>query len=138
MPFRYLRDPLFLVSVGVYFVNRLVLKPIWNTGFLHEHLNDLICIPFWVPVMLWTERRVGLRRHDGPPQVVEVVIPLIVWVWAFEVILPTTDWFGRYCVADERDIFWYAVGAAAAWAFWRWWYRRAKEGGPTSTDESAR
>ena len=57
MRFRYLRDPLFLACVVVYFVNRFVLKAVWEAGFVHTHLNDLICVPFWVPIMLWVERR---------------------------------------------------------------------------------
>lgn len=122
MPFRYLRDPLFLICVSTYFVNRLVLKQIWESGFAHEHLNDLICLPFWVPVMLWVERRIGLRRHDAPPEVIEIVIPLVIWSWVFEVILPATEWFGPYCVSDQRDIFWYSAGAVGAGFFWRWWY----------------
>ena len=40
MRFRYLRDPLFLLSVATYFSNRLFLKSIWKDGFVHEHLND--------------------------------------------------------------------------------------------------
>jgi hypothetical protein len=46
--FGYLRDPLFLVCLVTYFVNRLVLKSVWKDGFVHEHFNDLICVPFWV------------------------------------------------------------------------------------------
>ena len=47
MRFLYLRDPLFLFCVTTYFVNRFILKSIWKTGFVHESLNDLTCIPFW-------------------------------------------------------------------------------------------
>jgi hypothetical protein len=122
MPFRYLRDPLFVACVVVYVVNRLVLKRVWTDRFVHEHLNDLICIPFWVPVMLWCLRRVGLRRHDGPPEVVEVIVPLVVWSWVFELLLPQTELFGGYCVADYRDILWYAAGALGAALFWWWHY----------------
>jgi hypothetical protein len=120
--FRYLRDPLFLACVLVYFINRFVLKSVWETGFVHEGLNDLICIPFWVPVMLWAERRLGLRRDDRPPGAIEVIIPLIVWSWLFEMVLPRTELFGRYCVADHRDVLYYAAGALGAAIFWRWWY----------------
>jgi hypothetical protein len=120
--FRYLRDPLFLACVLVYFINRFALKAIWPTGFVHEGLNDLICIPFWVPVMLWVERRFGLRHDDGPPEAVEVVVPLVLWSWLFEVVLPRTALFSGYCVADHRDVFCYAAGALGAAVFWRWWY----------------
>jgi hypothetical protein len=120
--FGYLRDPLFLACVLVYFVNRFVLKTIWETGFVHEHLNDLLCIPFWVPIMLWVERRLGLRRDDSPPEAVEVVVPLVLWSWLFEIALPRTELFGRYCTADHRDVLYYAAGALGAAVFWRWWY----------------
>jgi hypothetical protein len=122
MKFLYLRDPLFLFCVLTYFVNRLVLKEIWDTGFVHEHLNDLICIPFWAPIMLWGERRLGLRKSDDPPETNEIIIPLIVWSWAFEIVLPSMGPVGAWCVADYRDVFYYSLGALGAAVFWRWWY----------------
>lgn len=127
MRFLYLRDPLFLVCVLTYFVNRWMLKAIWETGFVHAHLNDLICIPFWVPIMLWGQRLVGWRSTDGPPRATEVVIPLVVWSWVFEVILPQTQMFGGLCVSDHLDVLYYSVGAAGAALFWGWWYRLRPE-----------
>jgi len=120
--FRYLRDPLFLLSVATYFSNRLFLKSIWKDGFVHEHLNDLICIPFWVPIMLFAQRQVGMR-DDDPPRPGELIIPLVLWSWVFEIVLPATDWLGDRCVADHLDVVYYAVGALAAGIFWRCWYR---------------
>jgi len=117
--FRYLRDPLFLACAAAYLVNRVILRRVWEGGFVHDHLNDLICLPVWVPVMLWVERRLGLRRHDGPPEALEVIIPLLAWSWLFEIALPKTEFFGRYCVADHRDILYYAAGALGAVFFWR-------------------
>ncbi len=122
MRFHYLRDPLFLCCVLIYFVNRMILKRVWDSGFVHEHLNDFICIPFWVPAMLWVERRLLIRQDDGPPEAMEVIIPLVVWSCIFEIALPCTGWFGRYCVADPQDIMYYATGALGAAVFWRWWY----------------
>jgi hypothetical protein len=127
MRFLYLRDPLFLFCVAVYFVNRFVFKCIWPTGFVHEHMNDLICIPFWVPIMLFIQRRVGWRNGDYSPQPGEIIIPLILWSWIFEIVLPQTDWFGELCVADHLDVLYYALGALIAAVFWRSWYGRTAE-----------
>jgi hypothetical protein len=122
VPFLYLRDPLFVFCVGLYFVNRFVFKKIWLTGFVHEHLNDLICIPFWVPIMLFVQRRLGLRDGDDSPRPSEIIIPLILWSWIFEVILPNTEWFRNLCVSDYLDILYYTLGALLAAMIWRWWY----------------
>ena len=125
MRFRYLRDPLFLLCVATYFVNRLILKVIWKEGFVHEHLNDLICVPFWVPIMLFAQRRLGLREGDDSPRPSEIVIPLVVWSWVFEIVLPATGWLGNRCVSDYLDIVYYTLGAFLAGLFWRGWYGRS-------------
>lgn len=122
MAFRYLLDPLFLVCVATYLVNRLVFKSIWPSGFVHDHLNDLLCIPVWVPIMLWGQRRLRLRASDEPPTASEVIIPLVLWSVVFEIILPGTVWLGRWCVADYRDVLWYSVGALGSGVFWSIWY----------------
>ena len=119
---RYLRDPLFLFCVGTYFVNRFVFKRIWKTGFVHEHLNDLICIPFWLPIMLFAQRKLDVRDNDDPPHASEIVIPLILWSWILELLLPAAGWFGDWCVSDYLDVVAYTVGALMAAMLWRWWY----------------
>jgi hypothetical protein len=124
MRFHYLRDPLFLFCVATYFINRLVLKRVWTEGFVHEHLNDVICIPFWVPIMLFIQKWVGLRTFDGPPRAGEIIIPLVIWSWVFEIILPEMEVFGDACVADYLDVLSYACGALIAAIFWRFWYGR--------------
>ena len=130
MRFGYLRDPLFLFCVTLYFVNRFVFKAIWKSGFVHEHLNDLICIPFWVPIMLFAQRVCRLRDRDTRPEPAEIIIPLVIWSWVFEIVLPATHWLGDLCVADYWDVFYYTLGALIAAAFWAMWYRPrdAKQG----------
>ncbi|HZZ78161.1 MAG TPA: hypothetical protein VFE62_06565 [Gemmataceae bacterium] len=128
MPFRYLRDPLFLLCLATYVVNRYVCKRLWDSGFVHEHLNDLICIPFLVPIMLFVQRRLGLRPDNGPPRLGEVAIPLIVWSWVFEILLPRTELLGPHCVADPWDIVYYTLGTLLAATYWRWRY------GPVAAD----
>lgn len=126
MPFRYLRDPLFLFCVVLYFVNRLLLKPFLHAGevgaFLHGSLNDVLCIPFWVPIMVWMMRKTRLRTHDAPPQGAEILIPLLLWAWFFELALPKMAYFHRHAVSDPNDILCYTSGALLAAIFWNYYY----------------
>ncbi len=128
MPFRYLRDPLFLFCVVLYFVNRLVLKPHLHGGivsdFLHDSLNDMICIPFWVPIMVWLMRKTRLRTNDEPPHGAEILIPLLLWSWFFELVLPHWSAFRHLAICDPSDIECYTVGALLAALFWQGWYRQ--------------
>jgi hypothetical protein len=124
MPFRYLRDPLFLACVAIYFANRWLVKPLVAGGFFHDHLNDLICIPFFVPIMLFVLRKLRLRRTDGPPSATEILIPVSFWSLLFEVVLPAHATIGRGMTADYRDIFYYALGGLVAALFWVVWYGR--------------
>jgi hypothetical protein len=124
MRFAYLRDPLFLGSALVYLVNRLVLKPLLPNAFCHSYLNDLLCLPLWVPVMLWIMRRLGLRNHDGPPDLHEILVPLILWSIVFEVLLPEVPGFTGLAVSDHVDVLFYAAGGLLAAGFWATWYRQ--------------
>ena len=119
MRFGYLRDPLFLACLALYFVNRWLLKSLWPAGFCHSHLNDLICIPFWVPILVWLLRKAGLRASDAAPRSWEIVIPLLVWSAVFELILPYAGPFREIAVADPADILCYALGALVAALTWR-------------------
>jgi hypothetical protein len=121
--FQYLRDPLFLGCVAFYLTCRLLLRPLLPHGFLDAYGNDLICIPFWVPIMLWGMRKLGLRDHDLPPETHEIIVPLVVWSLIFEMWLPRTAAFGRLAVPDHLDVLCYALGALAASVFWPYHYR---------------
>jgi hypothetical protein len=122
-PFAYLRDPLFLVCLTVYFGHRAFAAPDYSTPWLQAYLNDVICIPFWVPMILWGQRVLRLRSHDGLPTPIDLVVPLVVWSLAFEVILPTLEGWRTIAFPDPGDIVSYAAGGLGAAIFWRWWYR---------------
>jgi hypothetical protein len=68
------------------------------------------------------------------PEAVEIAIPLVLWPWAFEIVLPQTGMFGGYCVADHRDILRYAAGPLVAAASWRWWYGDGMSLDPAASD----
>lgn len=123
MPFRYLSDPLFLACFFAYWVNRLLEARGMSAPVFRGYLNDLICIPFWIPILVWVQRRLRLRRHDAPPQSYEIAIPLVIWAAVFEVILPTTPTWAGLAVPDPNDVLCYALGGLVAVHFWGWWYR---------------
>lgn len=116
--FRYLRDPLFFCCFILYVANRLILKPAFEVAFLHRYLNDLICVPFLVPIMLFVLRRLQLRDHDRPPQIHEVVIPVLVWSIFFEILLPQHLYWSQWITGDPYDIFCYVIGGGIAYVYW--------------------
>jgi hypothetical protein len=133
--FRYLKDPLFLVCFSAYCVHRVLKTHDLSTPLLCSYLNDVICIPFWIPIMLWGERKLGFRQHDDPPSALEIVIPLVIWAIVFEVVLPSTDTFAGLAVPDPNDVLCYALGGFVAARFWQWWYRR-RDASPASAGPS--
>jgi hypothetical protein len=127
MKFRYLRDPLFLACLALYFANRWLMKPLLAGGFFHTHFNDLICLPFWVPIMLFGMQKLGLRADDRPPRSYEILIPLVMWSAVFELYLPQTPYFRQLMIADPIDIIYYALGGLGAALFWEFHYRPGQE-----------
>jgi hypothetical protein len=125
--FGYLRDPLFLFCIVLYALNRIVIKPNCEVYFFHAWLNDVICIPFTLPLMLWVLRLLRLRFHDEPPKPFEILIPLFIISWSFEVYLPNTEMFRNVTVADRWDVLAYSVGAIASGTFWFFWYQHNSE-----------
>jgi len=119
MRFRYLRDPLFLICVALYFLNRWVLKPHFSTTFFHSYLNDVICIPFWIPIMLFTMKALHMRKGDDFPTAFEILIPLILWSWVFEAYLPFTPMFKHLATSDYRDVLAYTIGGGVSALIWR-------------------
>jgi hypothetical protein len=124
MRFRYLKDPLFLFCLALYFINRWILKRYFPNEFCQDFLNDFICIPFWVPIMLYLMRKARLRRTDDPPRGSEIIIPLIIWSWIFEAWLPSLPFFKHLATSDFHDILCYTSGALLAALFWKAWYRQ--------------
>ena len=125
--FAYLRDPMFLCCLVIYGANRFLVKPWIPNWFSRDYLNDLICIPFCIPVMLLLMRRMKLRGHDLPPQAEEVLVALFVWAASFELLLPNIPFFRHRTTADPKDILSYLIGAMAASVFWHFWYSRKSE-----------
>lgn len=123
--FAYLRDPLFDVSLAVYAVNRLLIRPHlggffrahypWAWPFLHSHLDDLLLLPVALPVTLWLQRLAGVRTHDGPPAWPEMLFHLLIWSVMCKVVGPL---FLHIGVADPLDVLCFAAGGIAGCIWW--------------------
>jgi hypothetical protein len=135
--FGYLQDRLFAVSLTVYAVNRLVIRPHlagyfhahlnWAWPFLHSHLDDLLLMPAALPVVLWLQRMLGLRKHDRPPGWGEMLAHLAVWSVMCKIIGPLYLHLG---VADPWDVLFFTAGGITACL---WWNRPALQS--TSTQK---
>ena len=116
--FAYVRDPIFLASVALYAVNRLVIKPhlLVYSPFFHGHLDDCLVVPVLLPIFLLVYRQLGLRPDDAPPRWWEIAGHVAVWSLFFKGVGPAL--FHR-SVADPVDLLCYAGGGVVAWWLWR-------------------
>lgn len=122
MRFRYLRDELFLSSLVLYFVNRLILKPLTTHEFIHGYFNDFLCIPFFLPVVLSLARYCRARTNDLPPSAFEILTAIIIWSIMFEIVFPQSPYWSQWVTADAYDTLWYTTGGFLAFWCWEWRY----------------
>ena len=122
MTYRYLRDPCFLLCLFLFLANRYVFIPQIEHPFFKGYLNDLICLPFWVPIMLQGSRWLGFRRHDRPPDAWDILLPLLGFTLVFEIWIPGQAGYQGYFVADPWDVLAYATGALSLALWVRWFY----------------
>jgi len=119
-PFRYWRDPLFLAGCAGYALNRWLVKPHMHSPFLHGQFNDLLLIPCALPLVLWLQRRLGLRKHDASPTPGEIAFHLVIWSVLFEVIGPHI----MRVTGDPLDVLAYVIGGVLAGIWWQLASRR--------------
>lgn len=114
--FRYGRDALCIGACAAYAVNTWLVPDSWRTPFLREHLNDLLLIPAALPLLLWAQRRLGLRADDNPPRWTEIALAVALWSVAAEIVAPRLF---AGATADWRDAVAYTAGAVVAGVWWR-------------------
>jgi hypothetical protein len=107
MRFRYALDPLCAAACLLYATNRWLVPATVKGSFLRGHFNDLLLIPAALPLVLWVQRRLALRRGDEPPGLGEVGLHTVLWACMAEFVAPS---FTAHAVADWRDLFAYAAG----------------------------
>ena len=113
--FGYWRDQLCCLSCAAYATNRWLVKPHCHWPFFHSYFNDLLLIPAALPLVLWLQRRLGWRNHDGFPTATELLSHLLLWSVLFE-------WVGPHWMkvtGDPMDAVTYAAGGGVAALWWR-------------------
>jgi hypothetical protein len=116
--FGYWRDPVFLICLAIYVVNRTLIKPHLHhySPLFHGHLDDTLTVPVALPIYLFAYRWIGLRPDDEPPRWWEIALHVAVWNVFYK-------WFGpvvlHHGVADPIDEWCIAGGGLIAWALWQ-------------------
>ncbi|ACB74285.1 hypothetical protein [Opitutus terrae] len=114
--FGYLLDPLCVAACVLYLLNRLWLRDYAGGAFLQGYFNDLLLIPAGLPLILWLQRRLGLRTDDRPPRWGEIALHLAAWGIMAEAIVPHLS---AHSIADWRDLAAYSIGALFAGTWWQ-------------------
>lgn len=114
--FGYLRDPLCLLACALYALNRWWLRDHVGGDFLAGHFNDLLLIPAALPLVLWVQKRVGVRTTDQQPRWREIALHLAVWSVAAEALMPLLT---ASATGDWRDVIAYTAGALVAGCWWQ-------------------
>lgn len=113
--YRYALDPVCLVACALYAANRWCLPETFKSPFLRNHFDDCLLIPAALPLVLWVQRKLKLRMSDLRPNWREVLLHLVVWSVAAEVIGPRL--FSRV-TGDVWDVVAYTGGAVVALLIW--------------------
>jgi hypothetical protein len=111
-----MRDPLCVAACVLYLLNRFWLRAHVGGPFLQGQFNDLLLIPAALPLVLWVQRRVGVRHDDARPRWAEIALHLVVWSFAAEWVMPH---FSTHATGDWRDVAAYSAGAAVAGCWWQ-------------------
>ena len=123
-PFAYVDDPICIASMAIYLINRLLLKPHHVGGRLvHDYLNDLLCLPIFLPIILRLQAALGIRRGNRHPTLAELLHNWVVFSVLYEFVFPKLSAFST--TADPWNSVAYLIGGLLAYGGWRRLYRDA-------------
>jgi len=114
--FAYALDPLCLAACALYALNRFWWRGQVGGTFLHGYFNDLLLIPAALPLVLWLQRKLGVRGDDARPRWREIALHLCAWAIIAEAVMPHLS---AHATGDWRDVIAYAAGAIAAGCWWQ-------------------
>lgn len=107
---KQLRSTYFLSCLVIYTFIQIARKAEWlNSGFLNDHLTDLMCMPIILTILLTIVRYIKRNQVLVLPWY-GVLIVTIYWSVYFEWYLPTNS---NSHTADMMDVVMYAIGSAS-------------------------
>lgn len=107
--------------MAIYLLNRFILKPHHIGGWLvHDYLNDLLCLPIFLPIILRLQSAWGIRRHHAPPTLFELLHNWAIFSVLYYYVFPNLSAFSS--VADPWNSVAYLIGGTAAYIAWRFLY----------------
>jgi hypothetical protein len=115
--FKYLLDPLFIFSLTIYSMNKFLFIKygLFNYKFNTCYLNDLLLVPVVVPIILFFAKILNLRNIYSPPTFLEIIVPLIIWSIAFELVGP---FYFEKGTSDLSDVLTYFIGGFISLLIW--------------------
>lgn len=114
--FGYAADPLCAIACALYLANRFWWREAIGGPWLGGYFNDLLLIPAGLPLLLWLQRRLGVRADDAAPRWREIALHLVAWAVIAEGIMPR---LATHATGDWGDLIAYGVGALGAGVCWR-------------------
>ena len=118
MEYKHVRDPLFIVAIVLYCVNKFILQrySFINGTFIESYMSDILLVPVLLPVLIWVVAKAGWRSLSMRPSHWEILATLIPVIAVCEYIGPV--YLGKG-VADPFDILAYAAGGSVSWLYWK-------------------
>ena len=132
LPYRISRDVVFWVGLSLYLVQSAMESVGWELPLTRGYVNDFVCVPIWLPVVVAVQTTLRLRPSAGPPTTTEAGITVGVWAFVFEVWFPRTALLSAYTTSDRWDVVAYSAGAIIANIIWR----RGDQGDVTAVPEN--
>lgn len=120
MRYKFLLDPIFLISILLYSINKSLLiftSYLNKISLLTGYFNDLLLIPCVLPLLIFIINKLGFRSYKYSPQTSEVIITISIVVIICEFIGPFILIKGTY---DLVDILAYSLGGLISLILWKY------------------
>lgn len=116
MYFSILKHPLFIICALLFGINQILERYFhYHLPYIHAYLDDLLCMPVLLSILLFLQRSITLRNPNYTFHIAHIIVAIITCSLYFEVYLPY--YYPTKYIADPLDIIAYCIGG---FVFWKW------------------